>query len=277
MVYDCFPFFNELDLLELRLSELDSVVDKFVLVEASRNFQKEEKPLYYKENIDRFKKYNHKIIHIVVDKFPGFFHKFRIPKPWDYSNFQKNQVSQALKGCKPSDVIIISDLDEIPKAKKIIEYKSKKGIKVFDQLLCYYYMNCVCVESPNEMNLVKYSEKVYWRGTVMLNYADFTNFKKVRSHRDFPEGKIIVKDGGWHFSYLGGAEKILLKVKSLEHASEKHYQIEDMTKENISTLLNEGKDLYGRPYKYKFIDETSILPTSVLNNIERWSSFIKKI
>ena len=68
-VYDCFTFFNEFELLEIRLNELDSVVDKFVLVEASKTHQGKEKPLFYNENKDRFKKFQDKIIHVIVD-FP---------------------------------------------------------------------------------------------------------------------------------------------------------------------------------------------------------------
>lgn len=72
MVYDCFTFFNELDLLEIRLNTLDSVVDRFVLVEANKTFSNMEKPLYFKENEGRFEKFKDKIIHIVVEDFPEF-------------------------------------------------------------------------------------------------------------------------------------------------------------------------------------------------------------
>lgn len=98
MVYDCFPFFNELDLLELRLRELSPVVDKFVLVEATRTFQKKEKPLVFEENKNRFSSFLDKIEHIVVGKFPGFFYKFRVPNAWDYENFQRDQISIGLVG-----------------------------------------------------------------------------------------------------------------------------------------------------------------------------------
>jgi len=73
MIYDCFSFFNELDLLEIRLHELDPVVDKFVLVEASKTFQGKDKPLFYDENKERYKEFSEKIIHVVVDKFLVFF------------------------------------------------------------------------------------------------------------------------------------------------------------------------------------------------------------
>lgn len=134
MIYDCFAFFNELDLLEIRLNELDPVVDKFVLVEATRTFQKQPKPLYFEENKSRFKDFEHKIIHVVVDEYPNFFSRFRIPTPMDYDNHQKNQIIRGLKDAKPDDVIIYSDLDEIPRAEKIMQYKDVPGIKIFSSL-----------------------------------------------------------------------------------------------------------------------------------------------
>jgi len=72
-IFDCFAFFNELDLLEIRLNELDPVVDKFILVESTRTFQKQFKPLYFNENKERFKKFLPKIEHVIVDHFPTFF------------------------------------------------------------------------------------------------------------------------------------------------------------------------------------------------------------
>ena len=79
--------------MEIRLNELNPVVDKFVLVESTKTFQKQDKPIFYAENKDRFKQFSEKIIHVVVDKFPVFsFTQFRRFTPWDYSNYQKNQI-----------------------------------------------------------------------------------------------------------------------------------------------------------------------------------------
>ena len=68
MIYDCFPFFNELDLLEIRLNELSGVVDRFVLSEAELTHNGDRKPLYFNEHKDRFAKFADKIIHIIVRK-----------------------------------------------------------------------------------------------------------------------------------------------------------------------------------------------------------------
>lgn len=168
MIYDCFAFFNEMDLLEIRLNTLNDVVDKFVLVEATRTFQKKEKPLFFEQNKERFKPFLHKIEHIIVDEYPGFFAKWRVPKTWDYDDHQKEQILRGLKNAKPDDVIIVSDVDEIPRPELVLEYAKKPGIKVFQQKLFYYYLNCFVNRYPEPIPLV--DGYMPWYGTVMLNY-----------------------------------------------------------------------------------------------------------
>ena len=191
MVYDCFPFFNELDLLEIRLNELDAVVDKFVLVEATRTFQKEPKPLYYEENKERFKKFEHKIIHVVVDEYPGFFAKFRIPTAWDYDNHQKNQVKKALKDCKPDDDIIISDLDEIPSAAKVTEHLNIDNPKVFEQRLSNFYVNCVATDCIPDNT---HSSRHYTFLIIEINYIllNRNQLFVLANEVCFPEGYIAI-------------------------------------------------------------------------------------
>lgn len=278
MIYDCFPFFNELDLLEIRLNELDSVVDKFVLVESTKTFQKQEKPIFYAENKDRFKQFSDKIIHIVVDKFPVFsFAKFRMFTSWDYSNYQKNQIMQGLKHCQPGDVIIVSDMDEIPRASKVLEFKNKPGIKVFQQKFFNYFLNCAAVEAPNEPHLLKNDECIYWRGSVMLNFEGFTNFKNARLQRNEQAKNIHqVEEGGWHFSFLGDWKQITYKLSAWEHAKELKYSPEYLSNpDKIKEIINSGEDLFGRAFKYKFIDLDDSYPKYLINNQDKFGHLIK--
>ncbi|MBU2634601.1 MAG: hypothetical protein KJ674_05150, partial [Nanoarchaeota archaeon] len=167
-IYDCFAFFNELDILEIRLTELYDVVDYFVIVEATTKFSGEKKPLYFKENGNRFKKWGEKIIHIIVeppklnfiDKFNIFWEKKKIftankigrnfvVGKWKLDYWQKNQTALGLKNAKEGDIIFLSDADEIiPKkiVKQAINMLSKHPssiIKVNNQCF-YYYLNGKC-------------------------------------------------------------------------------------------------------------------------------------
>lgn len=279
MVYDCFVFFNELDLLEIRLNELNDVVDKFVLVEATRTFQKKEKPLYFEQNKARFAPFLDKIIHIVIDEYPGFFAKFRVPTTWDYENHQREQIKQGLVNCKPNDVVIISDLDEIPNPTKVAQYKDKSGIRVFEQRLFFYYLNGLCtyydtgdkprIAQPNKNGLG------YWRGTVMCNYQDLKTVKKARLWREFEnERTTVVEEGGWHFSYLGGTKKIIQKLEAYAHTEFNADYYKD--EKRVEEIISQGKDLFDTQTSFKFIELDDTMPRYIQQNADKYPHLIKK-
>ena len=116
MTYDCFSFFNELDLLEIRLNTLDKIVDKFILAESLFTHTGRPKPLYYAENKERFARFNDRIVHVVVDDFPNMPDNMPIrEKAWIRENWQRNAIVRGLpKDIKDDDILLISDLDEIP-------------------------------------------------------------------------------------------------------------------------------------------------------------------
>ncbi len=270
-IYDCFAFFNELDLLEIRLNILNDVVDFFVLVEATRTFQKQPKPLFFHENKDRFKQFENKIIHVVVDTYPNFFTRFRVPRPMDYDNHQKNQIIKGLTNAQPDDIIIYSDLDEIPKPEKITAYSNKPGIKVFEQHFYSYYANCVLLENSSLSPSSNNDGLARWRGSVMAYYKDFTDTKSFRKMRDRSEPDVtVIENGGWHFTYLGGIESVIYKLNSFAHAREKKYGIQHTLKSNsiesLNEMISQGKDILGRNMIYKFITPDDTLPHYLVEN-----------
>lgn len=205
MIYDCFQFFNELDILKLRLHIMNPVVDRFVISEATETFSGNPKPLYYEENKEMFAEFADKIIHVVVDDTPpGYTH--------DRDTFQKNAVGRGLKDCTDDDIIIFSDLDEIPnpeKVKEIIEHFDRTKIYHFAQRLFYCYLNMEEVSG----NLLSYAgefpgvENKKWIGSKMCSYALLKEQGLQLGELRFPERKecgIRVEDGGWHFGYMGG-------------------------------------------------------------------------
>ena len=107
-IWDAFQLFNELDMLEVRLNELNATVHKFVLVEASRTHSNKPKPLHFGENKQRFAAFLHKIVHVVVDDLPNN------TDAWVLENFQRNAILRGLAGAKPSELVVIADVDEIP-------------------------------------------------------------------------------------------------------------------------------------------------------------------
>jgi beta-1,4-mannosyl-glycoprotein beta-1,4-N-acetylglucosaminyltransferase len=253
-IYDCFAFFNELDLLEVRLEELYDVVDHFVLVESPRTFQKNPKPLYFKDNQERYKKYLDKIIHIVVDEFPHFFTRFRVPKTWDYENDQREFLLKGLVDAQPDDLVIVSDLDEIPLANKVLEYKNTPGIRVFEQYLCFYYVNNVCTHMRGGLD-DKHNHDGYgfWRGSVMVEYKLIKNIKSTRLFRDLPIGKMtLIPKGGWHFSYMGGVNQIIKKLEAYSHREFNNDNFKNP--DFILQSIRDGKSIFDPDTTFRLVD-----------------------
>ena len=107
MVYDCFTFYNEFDVLEIRLALLYKHVDFFVIVEADKTWRNNPKPLFFEQQTQRFAKYADKIKHIIVTDLPND------KDPWVLEAFQRNAIARGLTGCSDNDTIFICDVDEI--------------------------------------------------------------------------------------------------------------------------------------------------------------------
>ena len=139
-IYDCIMYFDEDLMVELRLNILNKYVDKFVIVEATRDHAGKEKKLNF--NIDKFNKFKSKIIYLVIDDIPEKVTKFK--KNWSPNfyreNFNRNAISRALTECSPDDLILISDADEIPNLEILEKIKFRK-FAIFIQKEFIYKMN----------------------------------------------------------------------------------------------------------------------------------------
>jgi hypothetical protein len=273
-VYDCFIFFNELDLLEIRLNELKDVVDYFVLVEWSLTHSGKKKPFYFEENKFKYSEFLDKIIHVKVNDKPniparagrnGTFHN-RHDMEW----YQRNCIDRGLVECKEDDIIIVSDVDEIPTRQSIIDCKKileKQNTFVsFKQRFFYYKLNGMCtLDGKNSVD---------WWGPAACKKKLYTGGQDLRNTKG--KNKSVIKEGGWHFSYLGDSETIIKKIESYSHAEWDNEYIKNP--ERIQDCINQGSDLFGRPGRprqvYIKIDNT--FPEYVLKNIEKFKHFIKQ-
>lgn len=265
MVYDCFIFFNELDLLEIRLNELDGVVDKFVLVEADRTFQNTKKPFIFEENKERFSKYLHKIIHIKLTKYPLFIPVINPFSPWKIEFFQRDSVVKGLIDCKPDDIIMISDVDEIPNP-EVIKNQLDKGVnKIYGlkmDMFMYYLNNKLIYDGGSNMSKEESKDGI-WHCTALLPYKllkkkPYRIRKTIMRTKRRGEVYEIIPNAGWHFTYVGGAKKIVEKLESFSHTEYNLDEFKDINK--ISELIKKGKDLFGRDLEFEVIDFSYNLP-----------------
>jgi len=227
LVYDCFLFFNELDLLEIRLNVLSEVVDKFVLVEADKTFSNNKKPFYFEDNKERYNRFQDKIIHVKITEYP------ETKTTWEMQDYQRNQIARGIGRCSPNDVIIISDLDEIPNPGTIMNYKKTgNGIFKLKQSHFDYYLN-----------YRRLGKNYYWYSAKITRYNDMliNNFTP-QNVRSFKNVKAI-KNAGWHFSFLGDMENIVYKIQSI---SMQKWNNEKYVNDKIEHKIRLGLDLFDR-------------------------------
>jgi len=288
MIYDCFTFFNELELLDLRLHELAGVVDKFVLVEATRTHTNKPKPLHYQENRARFAEFHDKIIHIIVDDLP-------VSKdPWIPENFQRNCIARGLVNCRPDDFVLVSDLDEVPRA-TIVE-KMSREISFHDNLFSnavHAALNSRPVKSvfhrrgfrrrlrKNHPFIWKFDQTLFRHfmncrspgggyGTRMLRFRDFSCAEEVRH-----SGYKVVKDAGWHFTWMGGVERIRQKLAAYAH--QEHNQPQFADPKHLARAINEGNPLFSEDDRLEFVPLDNSFPRYLLEHPEKFSNWIKPV
>ena len=245
-IFDCFTFFNELDLLEFRLRLLSGVVDKFVICEANLTFSGNPKPYNFEENRSRFKEWEDKIIYLPVElsKEGLPFEKVHTYSPnngpflLEYQ--QRNALLYAAEYMNDGDLVLMGDIDEMPNP-EAIRHLCQSGLIInginnvvaFPMLFHYYFMNCQ-MEGYDRM----------WNGTVAC-FADY--FKEVgpqylRDHRNHHTRLPVL--AGYHFSYLGGLDKVRTKIQSFAHTEFNRPDI--ISEENITNAINNGEDVFGR-------------------------------
>ena len=213
--FDCFPFFNELDLLALRLAELDSVVDYFVISEAPVTFQGRSKPLHFAEAASRFAAYAHKIRHVIVDDMPGG------DDPWKRELHQRNALRRGLSDASPDDYVLISDADEIVTPVALRQGVALNSFAWYEQRLAVYYLNMEVTERPTGL-----WSKVYgapWKEIEALSDLSQPRFAEPAHFRTIgqPIPHAIIANAGWQFSWMGGIDGMLDKLKATSHTEER--------------------------------------------------------
>jgi beta-1,4-mannosyl-glycoprotein beta-1,4-N-acetylglucosaminyltransferase len=273
-------------LLELRLHELADVVDKFVLVEATRTFTNRPKPLSFHDNRARFSEFGDKIVHVVVRDSPD------ASDPWVLERFQRNCIARGLTGCSPDDWVLISDVDESPRpavvkklaagtpfidnplvsavhgavsSKPLQTLLQRRGIRrlwrknhpfvwKFEQSGYRYFVNC--------------RSSSLWCGTRMARFRDFVSAEEMRH-----SGSKTIPDAGWHFTWMGGVERIREKLAAFAHQELNTPQFSNA--QYIERALHAGKPLFGEQFNFVTLDDS--FPRYWRENPEKISNWLKPV
>jgi beta-1,4-mannosyl-glycoprotein beta-1,4-N-acetylglucosaminyltransferase len=250
-IYDCFTFYNEFDLLELRLNSLSPSVDRFVLVESTHTFSGKKKRLFYDEvkDIEPFVTFKDKIIHIVHDEPPS-------DDRWANEFAQRNAIRQGLEGINPYDIVLISDVDEIINPAVFEQIRMRRVPGGLAMKSYNYFLNCRVLD-----------EDIF-----TARYCRWQDYTEAQTLRDAQlQIGAFIKNGGWHFSYFGAPETISEKIASFAHAeydTEFHRNVS-----RISKCINMLVD----PLERKGYDLSTIsldAPEYVLRNRDKYRKYI---
>ena len=258
-IIDTFPFFNELTLLDLRLNVLNDYVDEFILVEATRSHQNKPKPLFYNENKHLFKKFNHKIKHIIVDEFPE--HSY-----WSHETYQRDYIGKCLSDCQDDDIIFISDLDEIWNPKAILPFINTLDTSTvyrWQSILCYFYYNLIAwPHNWIQPMFMKYS---------LLNqlqndgYNISVDILRGQTQGSKPQIPNITIEGitGWHFSYT---EDPIYKLQNFLHS-----EYSNMSLDELQDCIAKGINPFHKHCRMIPVPSNKLeqfLPEYIMNNLD---------
>jgi len=266
MIYDCFTYFNEDLILDLRLNILFDKVDYFVIIEGNKTHSGKNK----KKNFDikKFSKFKKKIKYFFIENMP------KTDNSWELENFQRNQIMLGLKKANREDLILISDCDEIPNIKAIKDIDLKKfkdNIFAFEQKCFYYKLNLLNPRSNP------------WYGTKLISYnlLKKNTPQKIRNYKvkqypfwriDRPKNVIILKNGGWHFSFLNSVNNIKLKLESFAHTE---YNKDIFTnKKNLRSKVKSYKDIFDNNISLKKINLEDSYPQYIIKNKKKFKEWI---
>ena len=277
MVYDLIPFFNELDILKLRLNILNHLVDRFVIEESTHTFSGLKKELCFAANREMFSEFLPKIDYVVVDDSPAELN------PHERDRYQKNFLLRGLKDTKAEDVIIFSDADEIPNPlvlEKIINDFDPEKVYHLAQRMFHGYLNCEEISGKILSITGEFAgiAKHKWLGT------------KVFSIKNVPENGIVyireadvhspmsvrVEDGGWHFSYMGGSvekdvsKRVITKIKAAAH---QEYNRPDTFAE-VDAKAKLGKDFLGSEAKFMRVEIDASFPEYLRTHLREYEHLL---
>jgi len=255
-IFDCFMYFDEEKVLELRLNILDKYVDYFVIVESSFTHKGDKRNLKF--NPQKFKQFKDKIIYIIFDEEPLEIEKNQINAKMDEArksfkyienailreNGQRNYISKGLDLAKDDDMILISDVDEIPNLENLDMSKIHEKVILFKQDMFYYRFN---LKLPNlDWTGTKGCRKKFLKSPQWLRNVKDRKYPFYRLDTFFSNTKYIdikiISNGGWHFSNLKTASEIEFKLKSYLHHRE--FDENPLSVEEINSLIENKQAIY---------------------------------
>ena len=260
-IYDCFTYFDENMLLSFRLNCLNKYVDKFVIVECKYSHRGILKGFNF--NINDYLKFKDKIIYIKVNKKPqnlniikkidnqNTINSKHILNGYIWDHFQRNKITEGLKDCDPDDIIIISDLDEIPNLKNINFKIIKEKLIFFKQKILFYKFNLLYKDRfwfGSRACKKKYLKSPQWIRDIKHKKYGLFRFDLLFSMKKYSD-IFHVTNGGWHYTNLKSAKDIFKKLKNYAHYQE--FELSKLKLEDVKKMILKKRAIYNHEVDQK--------------------------
>ena len=265
-IYDIFTYNGEADILEIRLNILKDYVDQFIIVEAPTTFSGLNKPLYFKEQKERFNPFLNKIKYFVINNYPNDKKLCKLadsssnvpkngPEHWRREFYQKESIKKALIHLNNEDICFIGDVDEIWNPEVLIDYTKDDIFKLRQNVYTYYLNN-------------RSSEP--WAGTIVTKYKNIKNNCLNHLRTKGKTKYVYLQNGGWHFTSMGGINEVRRKLNdSYTPESYNTAEVQNNLEQRFGT-----EDYIGRN-KFKFWVNESDLPKYILDHKEKYKNLFK--
>lgn len=260
-VYDCFTFFNELDVLEIRLQEMWDVTDYFVIAESNMSHSGKPKDYILLDNWERFKPYADKIRRIDVNDMP------ETTDSWVRERYQRWSLGKGLSDMAAEDLVIVSDLDEIPRAEAVAMIKEDENnyAKYVLTIPMFQY----------KINYMKIFE-INKQPNIMLTRGHaFTNAQQEREFtfpwtQDHPD-TVYIDHGGWHFTYFGDDKNAITKIQNFAHTETDRTDL--IEKHNIEWMVANKYGHHGINHQERFeiVQVNDYFPKAITSNLDYWT------
>ena len=293
-IFDCFMFYDEEVVLDIRLNSLKNSVDCFVIVESKYYHNGKKRDLKF--DINKYSKLKDKIIYIVQDEEPSNLEQIKkndeeslitqkiISNAHKRENFQRNLINKGLDKANEDDLIMISDVDEIPNLKDLNVARVNNKIVIFEQNIFYYKLNRylegftwygtkACKKknliSPQWLRNIKSKKYPFWRIDTFFSKKKYSNLYHI-------------KDGGWHFTCIRTPEDLENKLLNFAH----HYEFEEsgLKINDIKKLIKEKRVMYDhnidqRGYKWSGKSilqkiKLNLLPEYISSNAKKFDTWL---
>tara|TARA_A100001011_G_scaffold28526_1_gene27713 strand:+ start:1001 stop:1801 length:801 start_codon:yes stop_codon:yes gene_type:complete len=263
-IYDCFQYFNEDHMVELRLNILDKYVNYFVISESTKTHQGKPKKINF--DINKFEKFKHKIKFIIADYKKEIDFNNHTGGESPVEQHQRNSLIEGIKDAQPDDYIVLSDSDEIPDFTKIKNINLIKKYLAFSQKMFMYKLN---LQNLNESNWIgsKITKKKHIKSMQDLRNLKFKKYPFWRLDKYNQE----IINGGWHFSFLQTPHQILTKIKSFSHGE---FNKKGINEKNIQEKIHKNEDIFERGTALVKITIDNNYPEYIINNKEKLSDWI---